>query len=165
MTAYESLIALKKELEEVAGGILLQREKSNPPEYVNPYVTIISLPHKNFMPVNFQVPHILIGLSDANENDEENRLSIRIQCATYGGDVNFQYDNIIPDEKGYLDLINLIERIKIRLTDKAVIEKAGMIEKSYQYGVYNEEITYPYWYGYLQFDLQIPITNRQMTEF
>lgn len=166
MTTYDALIALKKFLEEdVAPTIELQREKTDQVEYVNPYVGIISLPHKNFMPVNFTVPYILVGFSEGNEDDTENALTIRIQCATYGGDVLFEQENNIPDEKGYLDLINLIERIKNKLIDKAVVEKAGAINKPILYGVYDEEITYPYWYGYLQFTLQIPINNRQIKEF
>ena len=88
MTAVESLQALKKFVEEeVASGILLRKEapSTEEPEFVNPYVALISLPHKNFMPVNFQVPHILIGLVTGKDDTEEHPLSIRMQFATFGG--------------------------------------------------------------------------------
>ena len=65
MTTVDALKGLKNFLEkEVASSIKLQKEDSVPPEYVNPYVAIIALPHKNFVPTNFQVPNICIGLND-----------------------------------------------------------------------------------------------------
>ena len=130
---------------------------------VNPIVATISLPHKNFIPVDFQAPNILIGLETGDEDAEEHTISIRIVCTTYGGNVPLGAEGL-PDETGYLDLLNLIERIKSKLTQKAVIERAGLVEKSFKYGIYDEEITYPYWYGYIRFNMQIPIANRQMIE-
>lgn len=164
MTAVDALKWLKQFMvDEVATTITLQKEGSDPIEYVNPYVATISLPHKNFVPVDFLAPNILIGLETGTENADEHAISIRIVCTTYGGNIPLGAEGL-PDETGYIDLLNLIERIKSKLTQKAVIEKAGMIEKDFKYGIYDEEITYPYWYGYLQFTMQIPIENRQMIE-
>lgn len=170
MTAVEALISLKSFLDrEVAQGILLQKEGSDPIEYVHPYVSIIALPHKNFMPVNFQVPHILIGFVEGEDADDDNTLNIRISCATYGGDATFQEQNNIPDEKGYLDLLNLLERIKTKLINETIVEGDCIVEKPIKYGVYDEELTYPYWYGYMQFAAQLPIdetiTNKTIREF
>lgn len=166
MTAVEALQGLKTFLErEVAQKIELQKEHSDPVEYVNPYVSIISLPHKNFMPVNFQVPYILVGFSDGNDDTEDNSMQIRIACATYGGDVLFQEQNNLPDEKGYMDLLVLLERIKSKLVSKTLIEGKCMIDKPIQYGVYDEELTYPYWYGYLQFKIQIPATQSVLEQY
>lgn len=165
MTALEALEGLKTFMEKVAADIKLPKENTNPVEYVTPYVGLITLPHKNFMPVNFQVPYILIGLVNGNDNEHENVLSIRIACATYGGDIKFAETANIPDESGYVDLINLLERIKNKLVNEAVIEKAGALNKPIMYGIYDEQLTYPYWYGYLSFDLQIPVSQRQMIEF
>lgn len=170
MTTIEALKSLKAFLEkEVAEGIELQKELSDPVEYVHPYVSIITLPHKNFMPVNFQVPHILIGLINGDDKTDEHALQIRIACATYGGDVAFQNENNIPDEKGYLDLLTLLERIKLKLINSTIIEGDCIVEKPITYGIYDEQLTYPYWYGYLQFTLQIPIveaiTNETIRDF
>lgn len=165
MTALDALKSLKLFIEnEVANTIELQKEGSNPVEYVHPYVSIITLPHKNFMPVNFQVPHILIGVENGTEDTDENKLQIRIACATYGGSVTFQAQNNIPDEKGYIDLLNLIERIKLKLIDKTIIEGDCVVEKPITYGIYGEEFTYPYWYGYLQFAVQIPLVQAKLEE-
>ena len=113
MTAVDALNALKKFLEEeVASKILLQKEGmiEGKPEFVNPYVSIITLPHKNFMPVNFQVPNILIGLSGGTDDANEHPVSIRIQFATFGGNVMFKETANIPDSSGYIDLLNLSEK-------------------------------------------------------
>ncbi len=168
MTAVEALNALKEFIEkEVASTILLQKEglATAEPEYVHPYVSLITLPHKNFTPVNFQVPHILIGFATGTDGAEEHPLNIQIQFATYGGDIMFKETANIPDSSGYIDLLNLIERTKQALIQAAVIEKAGLVTKPIMYGIYSEQITYPYWYGYLTFDLQIANTQRQMKEF
>lgn len=168
MTAVEALNALKAFVEKnVASKILLQKEglATAKPEYVHPYVSLIALPHKNFMPVNFQVPYILIGLQTGTDAADEHPLSIQIQFATFGGDIRFKETANIPDSSGYIDLLNLIELTKEQLIQAAVINKCGVVNKPILYGVYNEQITYPYWYGYMTFDLQIQTTLRQMKEF
>lgn len=168
MTAVESLKGLKRFIEEnVANTIKLRMEAASTgePEYVHPHVGLISLPHKNFMPVNFQVPYILIGLAQDTDADDEHALSIRMQFATYGGNYLFKETANIPDESGYIDLLNLIERTKEKLINAGVIADSGAINKPITSGIYDEQLTYPYWYGYMTFTLQIPIVNRQMKEF
>ena len=168
MTITDSLNGLKDFVEaEVANKFLLRKEglSTEDPEYVHPYVALITLPHKNFMPVNFQVPHILIGLTTGDDDVDENVLHIRMQLATFGGEFMFKETANIPDSSGYLDLLNLIERLKERLINQAVISKSGTINRPISYGIYDEQLTYPYWYGYVDFALQVPITNRQMKEF
>lgn len=160
------LQALKIFIEEkVASKITLLKERSVPEEYVNPFVGIITLPHKNFMPVNFQVPHILIGLEKGTNNmDKNHTINIRIQCATYGGEYQFEEDANIPDEKGYLDLLNLLERVMHELLQATVIGNCT-IDTEFDYGIYDDEMTYPYWYGYIRFSIEIPIINRQIEDF
>lgn len=168
MTAVEALKGLKDFLEkEVAQSIVLLKEgvTIEEPEYVNPYVALVSLPHKNFMPVNFQVPYILIGLANGTDDADEQTLDIRIQFATFGGNFMFKETANIPDSSGYIDLLNLIERTKSKLIHQAAIPNSGVVEKPFNYAIYEEQLTYPYWYGYLSFSMQIPKTERQMIEF
>lgn len=169
MTAVDALKGLKTFVErEVASTFQLRKEglSTEPVELVNPYVSLISLPHKNFMQVNFQVPHILIGLADGTwDNSDEHSLNIRMQFATFGGENTFKEDANIPDSEGYIDLLNLIERTKERLISAAVIEGCGTINKPISYGIYNEQLTYPYWYGYMTFGMQLPINQRPLNEF
>lgn len=168
MTTVQSLHGLKSFLErEVASQIVLRKEGTTmeEPEYVHPYVATISLPHKNFMPVNFQVPYILVGLATDTDGANEHTISIRLQFATYGGNILFMESANLPDDSGYIDLLNLIERTKERIINAGVIDGIGAIERPLVSGIYDEQLTYPYWYGYMTFDLQIPVTQRQMKEF
>lgn len=168
MTAVDALKGLKEFLEKkVASSILLCKEgvATQNPEYVNPYVALITLPHKNFMPVNFQVPYILIGLANGTDAADEHSINIRMQFATFGGNILFKETANIPDSSGYLDLLNLMERTKNELVQAAIIDGGGAINKPFNYGIYDEQVTYPYSYGYMTFDLQIPVTQRQMKEF
>jgi hypothetical protein len=95
-----------------------------------------------------------------NEKDSEHTIMIRMVCTVYGGDTDFGEPNL-PDETGYFDLLNLIEKIKSKLIQKAVLDE-GTVDKDFLYGIYDEQITYPYWYGYIQFPMQIPINHSQM---
>ena len=168
MTAVMSLKALQKYLQtEVADKILLRKESltTEEPEYVHPYVALMSLPHKNFMPVNFQVPYILLGLANGTDAAEEHVLNIRLQFATFGGNVNFNESANIPDPSGYIDLLNLMEKTKWALINATVIPDSGVVDKPISYGIYDELVTYPYQYGWMTFDMQIPVTQRQMIEY
>ena len=162
MTIIDTLNKIKKFIEdEVASDMKFQKEGSNPIELVNPYVGVMSLPHKNFMPVDFQVPFIIVGLANGTDDRDENKLLIRISCATYGGEIT----DGIPNTTGYVDLLNLIERIKLKLIEHSVINGAGTVHKPFNYGIYNEQLVYPYWYGYLEFEIQIPFTEFPMMDF
>lgn len=168
MTALDCLKKLQAFIEtEVASTVLLRKEGSSleKPEFVNPYVALMTLPHRNFMPVNFQVPNILIGIVQGTDAAEENALTIRMQFATFSGDIRFEETANIPDSGGYVDLLNLIERTKEKLVNAAVINGGGVVEKPFTFGIYDEQVTYPYQYGYMTFKLQIPISTRQMNEF
>ena len=182
MTAVDNLKGLRDFVEkEVANTFRLRKEalSTEEPEFVHPYVALISLPHKNFMPVDFQVPYILIGMVNDNDAADEHTLSIRMQFATFGGEVMFNDWAVriptgipqeamaakIPDSSGYIDLLNLMERTKERLINHPVIKGGGIAVKPFTSGIYDEQVTYPYWYGYMTFDLQIPVTQRQMLEF
>jgi len=163
MTALDALKALKKFISDyVASKTLLQQEDSEPPVYVNPYVEMIYLPHKNFSPQDFQVPFILVGLDDAIDDTLQHELNIRITFATYGGGQYTDENGLkvnMPDSKGYIDLINIIERTKLELITAGIINGAGAVLKPFRYGVYDTEMVYPYWYGYLSFTLDIPATE------
>jgi len=163
MVTLDFLKKLKNFLQiEVANKILLQKEETEPIEYVNPYVEICYLPHKNFAPYDFQVPLLLISLDDGEDGANEHTLSIRLTLATYGGGFykdKDSYDTKIPDAKGYIDLMNFIETTKQALISKSIILETGRIEKPVSYGMYDTELIYPYWYGYITFTASIQATE------
>lgn len=158
MILNDILDGVKKFIEtEVASVMKFQKEKTDPIEYVNPNVFKIAVPHKNFTPLNFQVPFISIGLMSGSDGDEDHKITIRITCAVYGGTVDEEIG--IPNNDGYEDLLNLIDRIKTKLIEKSVIEGIGTIDGSINYGIYNEELIYPYHYGYIEFDIRTVVNE------
>ena len=164
MTAIDALKALKVNIEKIIEdqNILLQKENSYPPSYVKPYTDLIFMPHSNFAPQDYKVPFVLIGLDKAVDDASEHTLFVRLTIGTYGGgwyvdDSGNKVD--LPDGNGYYDLINLIERIKFAIVTKANIDGAGTVCKPFDYGTYDTEMTYPYWYGYLSFNVSIPATE------
>lgn len=165
MVTLDFLNALKAFLQaEVASKITLQQEDTDDsPVYVNPYVEICYLPHKNFSPYDFQVPLILISLDDGEDAPNDHIINIRLTLATYGG--GFYSDTKIPDAKGYIDLLNLSEFIRQALIKTSVIGGCGTVQRPINYGMYDTELIYPYWYGYVSFSVSIPATEYSMLNF
>ena len=52
--------------------------------------------------------------------------------------------------------MNLAELCKQRLIGRSVIGGAGTIGLPVSAGVYDGELVYPYWYGFVQFTAEIP---------
>lgn len=164
MTALECLKALKEFIKKnVADEMMLLKENTED-EYVHPNVSLMTLPHKNFVPVDFTVPYILIGLDVGVDDGDENQINIRVLCATYSSGF-YDGETKLPDETGYIDLLNLLEKTKLELVENAVIDGMGSLSKPVNYGIYSEQITYPYSYGYLNFPVQLPINEYPMKEF
>lgn len=172
MTARDTLDALQSFLKEkVAGKILLQREPEQgeesapkePDSYVHPSVPIIRLPHQNFNPDGYRVPFLAVCFDSDDDGDDEHTMDIRLVAGTYGGG-NYDGDTDpegIPDNLGYLDLINLMEKAKQELIAEGIIGGACRVCKPVSMKPYDED-TWPYWYGNITFTVSLPITP-QMT--
>ena len=161
MTALQALKDIKKLIEdEVASKVKLQKEKSNPAEYVHPYVALLSMPHKNFIPSNCQVPYIMIGVETESDDGEEHELNVLIQFATFGGGY-YDRELMIPDDKSTIDLLNVIELTKQALLTQTVIGSCS-VDRPMTSGIYSEMLTYPYSYGYLAFKVQLAVFEYPM---
>ena len=161
MTVQDALDDLQKFLEQTVLDLNMkyQQEETRPPLYVTPYVAQCYLPHKNFSPVDFQSPGILIALDTAEDTGQENPLDVRLVCTTYGG--GMYQDTQIPDASGYKDLLSMMERLKTALITRQAIGRGGL-RKPVEMGMYDSELSWPYWYGYLRLSLDIPVTEYPM---
>ena len=124
-------------------------------EYVNPAVGYGSIPHKNFQPLDFQIPCIIWDFDDmADDKDERNgrTVSLRAYVGTYSSEV-YDDDTKLPDHKAFEDLLNTLETMYIELTRKHVINGVG-IKDSINYGKYDDNY-YPYAYGWLTLTAEI----------
>ena len=161
MTTQDALDDLQGFLEKAVQELHMtyQQEETDPPLYVTPYVAQCYLPHKNFSPVDFQTPGILIALDTADDTGREHTVDVRLVCTAYGGGT--YQGTQIPDASGYKDLLSMMERLKTALVTQQAIGRGGL-RKPITMGMYDSEMAWPYWYGYLKFSLDIPVTEYPM---
>lgn len=161
MTPLDALKDLKAYIEQslTDANYTLQKEEST--ELVVPYVEICYLPHKNFAPTTFQTPGILICFDETRDTGKERAMGVRILCSTYGGGV-YEGTNI-PDAKGYEDLLNLMEWLQTILATKWTIGRASLI-RPIESGMYDTELSWPYWYGYVSFDVSLTVIEYPLTD-
>lgn len=167
MTVLDTLKNLKAFIDETIKNQNLKFQKEDTEdELVFPYVEICYFPHKNFTPFGFSSPAVLISFDGDSDGANENALDIRLICSTYGG--GYYQNTTIPDSKGYIDLINLMELLKIAIVNQWTFG-GGTLEKPINIGMYDTELAWPYWYGYISFTVQIPATeyviNKEMEDF
>lgn len=166
MTIMDALKDLRSYLKGLVKELDIKLQQEGAETFVEPYVEICYFPHKNFTPGGFQVPGILISMDRDEDNANDQQLDVRLICSTYGG--GYYPESQIPDAKGYEDLINMMERIKIELVNQRTIGRCT-INKPVEIGIYDTVLSWPYWYGYMEFSVQIPATefvlDREREEF
>lgn len=157
-----ALNVIKKMInEQVAAGIKLQKppDENNPNiERVNPYVCIGYLPPKNFLPEGYDVPGIIVGLEDGEDDNDEANLQIKLTFVTYGAGSYDETGQLIPDMEGYMDLLNLMHRTRLKISTMPIIEKTTVVQKPIKWGMYQEQ-PWPYWYGWMTFGINGLIYN------
>lgn len=165
VTINDMFDSLKEYIEKnIANKLELQKELSDTTdidlsERVQPYVECVHLPHKNFTPKGYQVPYILIGLDTGNKKATDGTtLNIILNLATYGGDVykdEFDNETSIPDATGYKDLLNEIDLITNELINNPIINGMGVVDPDIDFGIYDTEFTWCYWFGYVSFSIRM----------
>ena len=101
----------------------------------------------------------MIALDTAEDTGQENTLDVRLVCTTYGG--GMYRDTQIPDASGYKDLLSMMERLKTSLITQWALGR-GNLRRPLEMGMYDSELSWPYWYGYLRLSLDIPVTEYPM---
>lgn len=142
----------------------VNRQGIDAPSMVIPEVTTGCLPHSNFSLYGagnefFQAPYVLVGFEDNSTDfdDSKTQLLVQVCCYSSGAYVNDtndeRYSLNIPDNKAFEDCLNLLEFIKQKLIAQGVIAGTA-IERPIRLGTYNtKELTYPYSFGYLSFEI------------
>jgi hypothetical protein len=125
-------------------------------ELVHPAVTTGTMPHKNFQPVDFQIPMILWTFDEADDSGEDSegrKINIRAFVGAYSNELYASEDTKLPDNKAFKDLVNALEKIYQELTKHHIVNGVGR-EKKISYGIY-DGLYYPYSYGWLTFTAEI----------
>lgn len=159
MTILDSLQAIRSFLDSnVAQKILMQNENAEDPSaegtYVHPTVDVCYFPHRNFEPRQFRVPCILVMLDEDDDRDDGSTTAIRLVFGAYGGGNYEGAVTGIPDNRGYIDLLNLMEKAKEALLSEGIIIGQCSISRPYKIGMYDTQVTWPYWYGYSIFSAE-----------
>ena len=155
------LEALKEFIkEEIAYKILLHKapDENVEIEYVNPCVFIGYLPPKNFLPEGYDIPCIIVGEENGEDDGNSANLNIKLSFVTYGAGDYDENDVLMPDMQGYKDLLNLITRTRTTLSSNPFIKSITVIEKPIKWGMYQEQ-PFPYWYGYMTFTVNLPVNE------
>jgi hypothetical protein len=160
MTDNTILEKLQKFLaENIAPKIKLQKPND---DNVNDYILIHPAVHIGWIPPKLpevlpaeytpDIPCLIVGIDDGEDDGQSASLNIRISFATYSQGIYKEQGKCIPSFEGYKDLLNLITLTRIELTKAAVIEEVTSVERPFKWGIYQDQ-PYPYWYGWLTFSV------------
>ncbi|MBP1926849.1 hypothetical protein J2Z76_002719 [Sedimentibacter acidaminivorans] len=131
---------------------------------VNPSVFIGWLPPKNYNEFH-EIPSIIVMGDTGEDNGEEGSIGIRLAIGTYDIGHTIKTDdelNTSINSKGYLDLINLVEKIKQEFSKNRVLDHTTL-EGPFKWGLYEEQ-PFPYWYAWVSFNANISSTITQYGE-
>ncbi len=138
---------------------------------IYPSVVICGLPHVNFSMTGFpeeyfQAPYAMISVSDCEFDYEDISIPILIQVCCYTV-LPYMVNGVpdeqrIPDNLGTLDVLNFLEKIMAWLEEDIPVP----ISKPIRLGSYdNKEMTYPYAFGYISFDIETSAERRKKYDF
>lgn len=133
-------------------------------ELVNPSVHTGWIPPNGLLPPDLEshIPCIVIGCDNADTDDKESSISIKLSFAVYSPGNHYIVDGEMkytPDFQGYVDLMNLMERTEQELLRKRFIEKKAVVELPVTLGMYQDPPPYPYWYGFMTFTAKSACTH------
>ncbi|NFO15178.1 hypothetical protein FDB34_13420 [Clostridium botulinum] len=160
MTDIEVLECLSKFLKNnVSNKIKLEKPPANKKvqeeyELVHPAVYTGWLPPKNFLEsYGYDVPGIIIMI-DQGVDDESADLNIRIKFVTYDPGETQDDGELTPNAKGYKDLLNLITKTRIELSQNPIIFEKVSVNKPIKWSMDTEQ-NYPYWSADMGFNVSI----------
>jgi len=135
-------------------------------DLVYPKVAIGNIPHANFslyadQAHMYQAPYILVGYETADFEDDGETINILIQACAYTQDV-YDDESYVPDNMGTLDVTELLEALKLWFENEADFP----VEMPFTIGSYaSRALTYPYAFGYLQFNLETGMGTSHQPRF
>lgn len=144
--------------EEVAPSLKLKKEqkKSNEEyELVNPAVYVSYVPPKGFENnYGYTIPCFLVMADSGKDDDEKASLMIRIKIVTYDPGKVQDNGNLTPSIDGYKDLLNCIEKIRLKISENPIINEKVNNEKPIKWAI-DEDIKYPVWSAEINFPVSI----------
>ena len=91
-------------------------------------------------------------IEDGEDNSNSTELTVRIKIVTYDPGKAKEDGTLTPNVEGYKDLLNLITRIRIELSQNPIILEKVNINKPIKWSM-DKEQSYPYWSADLSFNV------------
>lgn len=148
----EKNVASKIELEKPPEKGVISGERSY--ELVNPTVYKGWIPLKNLDEYNYSIPSIVVMLDEGIDDNNDSTLNIRLKIATYDPGETQEDGNINLNGKGYMDLLNLMTKIRLELSQNPIIEDKVIINKPIKWSMDSQQ-SYPYWTANMSFTVSI----------
>lgn len=123
-------------------------------ELVNPAVYKGWIPLNNLSEYNYSVPSIVVMLDEGIDDNSDSNLSLRFKIATFDPGETKENGEVQLNGKGYIDLLNLITKIRLELSQNPIIEEKVSINKPIKWSM-DKEQSYPYWTANMSFTVSI----------
>ncbi|MFD5019988.1 hypothetical protein ACFWMP_13890 [Paenibacillus sp. NPDC058367] len=101
--------------------------------------------------VKTAIPAIVVGMDDGDDDGNDAGLNIRLSFVVYNPGLYPEPGVIIPNFKGYQDLLNLITICRMELSANYLIEGGkSAAQKPFRWGMYLQQPV-GYWVGWMTF--------------
>ena len=149
---FENNVANKVKLEKPPEKGIINKDGSY--ELVNPAVYEGWIPLKNLDEYEYSIPSIVVMVDEGSDDNSDSNLSIRLKIATYDPGETQEDSTISLNGKGYKDLLNLITKIRLELSQNPIINEKVKINKPIKWSMDSQQ-SYPYWLANLSFTVSI----------
>lgn len=124
-------------------------------ELVNLAVFTEWVPPKNYLDqYGHDIPALIVMIEDGEDNNESAELTVRVKIVTYDPGEAKENGTVTPNVDGYKDLLNVITRVRMELSQNPIILEKISIKKPIKWSM-DKEQSYPYWSADLSFNVSI----------
>ncbi|WP_061312816.1 hypothetical protein [Clostridium botulinum] len=148
----ENNVARKVKLEKPPEKGIIDKEGSY--ELVNPSVYKGWIPLKNLDEYEYSIPSIVVMVDDGEDDNSDSTLNIRLKIATYDPGETQENGIVELNGNGYMDLLNLITKIRLALSQNPIIAEKVNINKPIKWSMDSQQ-SYPYWTANISFTVSI----------
>ncbi|WP_459482113.1 hypothetical protein [Clostridium saccharoperbutylacetonicum] len=123
-------------------------------ELVHPSVYKGWVPLGNLNEYEHSIPSIVVMIDEGNDDNSESSLNMRLKIATYDPGETQENGVVNLNGKGYMDLLNLITKIRLEFAKNPIIFEKVNINKPIKWSMDSQQ-SYPYWTANISFTVSI----------
>lgn len=162
MTENEVLNALADFIKSVTSDMkLVKGGDKHENDLVPPAIYVGWIPPKNYLTeYGYDIPCVIVGMDEAEDDGQDAKMGIRLTFGVYSpGTINSE-SQMIPDVKGYIELLHLMTRVRVSLLNQTFINGKCEVNKPVKWGMFEEQL-WPYWHGWMMFDTPLVVQRTQ----